>query len=197
LRLLVVVAVGVVAAWKIVPRVRGSRSRSPVGAKAPLATVPAVAVDAGTAAPAVPPVPPGLAPEVARAEVRGDIEALGPVVQQSNADFERLRGEVDAALAQGGEGPGKLHEYPYKVQLLGAAVDHVPVRSLEVRVFQTRYIRIMYDASRNLAELVRGGARGRPPSGAGEPPQKVAFDKTSDALKAFAADWEAFVKGRS
>jgi hypothetical protein len=55
----------------------------------------------------------------------------------------------------------------------------------------------MYDASRNLAELLRGGSRARPASGAAEPPQKAAFDKTSDALKAFAADWEAFVKGRS
>lgn len=214
-RALVVLALLGLGIWKLGPRLRGrkvsataqaasgvaSRGSAPTPATpladaAPSAAPAAIAPGAPSAPARAAAPPPALAPPAppvpAVDEVRTDIVALGPVIAQSTGDFDRLRADVTSALAGGAAGLTKLHDYPYKVQLLGAAVDHVPVRSLEARTFQTRYTRILYDASRQLADLLRIARKGA------QAPEVVArkasFDKTSETLQGFGHDWTAFSK---
>jgi hypothetical protein len=126
---------------------------------------------------------------VVAAEIREDIAVLGPAMTQGDSELERLRQEVDAALT-GGDAGGRLHEYPYKVQLVGAGVDRVPVRTIEARGFQTRYTRTLYDASRALAELLRLGRKGAP---AEVTARRAAFAASSDRLRELETDWKRFV----
>jgi hypothetical protein len=124
-------------------------------------------------------------------EIKGDILALGPAITQAQADFTKLESEIDAAAKSGAGALTRLHDYPYKVQLTGAAVDHVPLRTVEARVFQTRFTRILYDASRYCAELVHPNRRAAAVDLAA---RRQAFDATREALQQFTADWEAFAK---
>jgi hypothetical protein len=169
---LVVLALVGVVVWKLGPRVWArKRVARPVAAQPVVAPPPAAPKPAESAAPAA-------AQE--SAEIKGDIVALTPKFGEDIAAFAKLKTEIAAAGAAAGR------DYPYKVQLVGADIDHVPVRSVIARQFQTRFVRILYDASRELGEIGRG--RGDPSA------HRAAFEKTSELLTQFQTDWKTFAK---
>lgn len=172
LRLLIVLALVGVGVWKLGPRVWAK--------KKPAAPAPAVAQQPVVAATPVPPKPPEPKPSPTEeaAEVKADIASLSQKFTENIAAFEKLKTEIAGAQA--------LRDYPYKVQLVGTDIDHVPVRSIAARQFQTRFVRILYDAARELAEVAKGRS--------GADTHRAAFEKTSDTLKQFEADWTAFAK---
>jgi hypothetical protein len=174
LRLLIVLALLGVGIWKLGPHVWGKKK----SAAAPVAAQP-VAVPPPPQAPPKPAEPPAISASQEAAEVKADIAALSQKFTENIAAFEKLKTEIAAAGSA-------LRDYPYKVQLVGTDIDHVPVRSIAARQFQTRFVRILYDASRELAEVARGRT--------GADTHRAAFEKTSETLKQFEADWTAFAK---
>ena len=182
LRLLIVLAVLGLGVWKLGPRVwakkkpaQQTQTQTQTQTRTPTQTRTGTPTPAQ--APAQPePKPPS--PTEEAAEVKSDIATLSQKFTEDIAAFEKLKSEIAGAQA--------LRDYPYKVQLVGTDVDHVPVRSVAARQFQTRFVRILYDAARELAEVARGRT--------GVETHRAAFEKTSDALKQFESDWTAFAK---
>ena len=178
LRLLIVLALLGVGIWKLGPRVWGKKKPAVAAQQSQTQT----RTPTETRTPPAPPKPPEPKPQSATeeaAEIKGDIAALSQKFTENIAAFEKLKTEIAGAGSA-------LRDYPYKVQLVGTDLDHVPVRSIAARQFQTRFVRILYDASRELAEVARGRA--------GADTHRAAFEKTSETLKQFEADWSAFAK---
>jgi type IV secretory pathway VirB10-like protein len=173
LRALVLLALVGLAVWKLGPRVWARKPKAAPVAAQPAATPP-------PPPPAPKPVEaPAITPTQEAAEIKGDVIALSPKFDEDIAAFEKLKTEIAAAGSA-------VRDYPYKVQLVGTDIDHVPVRSVAARQYQTRFVRILYDASRELAEVGRG--RGDTSS------HKAAFEKTSESLKQFQTEWASFAK---
>jgi hypothetical protein len=214
LRAVIVLAIVGVAGWRLGLRLWTRRSQAaaraphiaapiPAAARGPAVPGAPVAQAAGPppggALPAVAPSAPPLAveetPDPARAqleaaEIHADVTALGPAFTQGTADFERLRGEITQALANPG-GAATLREHPFRIQQVGSDVDGLPVRSVAVRAFQTRFTRILYDASRLAADVVRTA---RTPGAKDLPARREALDKIGQSLTAFQTDWTAFAR---
>jgi hypothetical protein len=172
LRALIVLALVGLAVWKLGPRVWARKARP----------APVVAQLAPTPPPPPAPKPaetPAITPSQEAAEIKGDVAVLTPKFGEDIAAFEKLKTEIAAA-------GNAVRDYPYKVQLVGTDIDHVPVRSVAARQYQTRFVRILYDAARELAEVGKG--RGDTSS------HRAAFEKTSEMLKQFQSDWSNFAK---
>ena len=179
LRLLIALALVGVGVWKLGPRV-WARKKPAAQAQTQTQTRTETPTQTQTRTTTPPPKPPEPKPSPTEeaAEVKADIASLSQKFTEDIAAFEKLKTEIAAAQA--------LRDYPYKVQLVGTDVDHVPVRSIAARQFQTRFVRILYDAARELAEVAKGRS--------GADTHRAAFEKTSDTLKQFEADWTAFAK---
>ena len=184
LRALIVLAILGLGIWKLGPRIWSRKkpaAAAQVQTQTQTQTPTGTQTRTGTPTPTQPAKPAEAPPQSATeeaAEIKSDIGALSQKFTENIAAFEKLKTEVAGVQA--------LRDYPYKVQLVGTDIDHVPVKSIAARQFQTRFVRILYDASRELAEVARGRT--------GAEVHRAAFEKTSDSLKQFETDWTAFAK---
>jgi hypothetical protein len=138
---------------------------------------------AGADAPARP------APPAEDAEFRSDIQAFDAALSRATQDLAVLSGEI--TKAEGEAGGALPRDFPFRVQQIGAAADHVPMKSLEVRAFQTRLTRIFFDASRAVAERAHAG-RGKSSGTSASGSNPLAA--TSEAMRSFQVDWDSFKK---